>query len=79
MLIYCARYFPADVDECDSSPCDGRACLNTVGGYECVCKVGEYHPNGNVTQCEGAYDKHGVCECRDESAGIYACRQVGDN
>jgi len=42
-----------DEDECASGGrCVNGQCINTDGGYRCVCAIG-YHLNVDATDCEG--------------------------
>ena len=55
---YCLHnYGDSDIDECaDNSTCDyieGSQCVNTPGGYDCVC------PDGYVS-CEDACIRKGI-------------------
>ena len=50
-----------DVDECESArQCANGQCVNTEGGYRCVCAAG-YHLNVDGTDCEGTFVSLSVC------------------
>lgn len=65
---YCVQFTVSDLDECSMgfSDCHPMAnCINTIGGYECVCKAGYKGvgvPNAwaNGRQCIGniIYDNY---------------------
>lgn len=39
----------ADIDECNSNPCQGGECVNEAGGYRCDCDDGAViGASGNV-------------------------------
>jgi len=43
----------ADVDECEGAgQCSNGQCINTDGGYRCVCDAG-YHVTADGTDCQG--------------------------
>ena len=43
-----------DVNECelDESPCENGECVNSVGGFRCVCGAG-YKPSDDCRSCIG--------------------------
>ena len=44
--------FYADVNECDSDPCQNEGqCVNTLGGYHCVCPQGLLGTNCELREC----------------------------
>lgn len=48
-----------DLDECQSSPCNGGACVNVPGSFRCDCPGGTTGP-----QCEH------LLQCSDELCGV---------
>ena len=66
-----------DIDECSSanqSPCgNGGRCVNTEGGYECLCESGYVlSPDGNSCidmRKEPCYMKQSRGQCRKPMAG----------
>ena len=47
-----AVFFVADIDECDTNPCD-QLCTNTVGSYSCGCYEGYELDNNNKCIAQG--------------------------
>ena len=48
---------PSDIDECETSPCEG-ICTNTGGGYFCSCEAG-YELASDLVSCKGKdYQEH---------------------
>lgn len=43
-------YLFKDIDECNAHPCKNKndtKCVNTVGGFACLCKTGFYNDSGS--------------------------------
>lgn len=64
---YTGQYCESDVDECLSDVCSGTDCMNTLGGYRCVCPQCQfglcvYTENIPICQCFPGFSGHNCSE-----------------
>ncbi|KAI8520133.1 hypothetical protein Bbelb_033900 [Branchiostoma belcheri] len=64
--------FPADINECTTSPCQHGRCENYPGGYRCTCSPGWTGKNcqQDINECIRNPCQHGSCVNKD---GGYDC------
>ncbi|XP_052279226.1 uncharacterized protein LOC127877412 isoform X4 [Dreissena polymorpha] len=73
-LVLCDVYVSQDIDECAVSTCkNGARCVNSSGGFNCMCAMG-----WQGTNCDEDIDECAVSTCKNEvrcnnSAGGYKC------